>query len=207
MSESVLIMALVLAHVITGPGHNGSAYANQKELEIQFTEKTLSVHITSMSLKDVCDRIKQKKAIWFSGSEELLKEKVTVQFENLAIDKGLKRILSRMNYTFIYNRHNVLITVIIIGTKDGKSTQTQTIANFKTNNDSLNHASDRYADSESFEIIPNAPPPGGKVVVNSKEKQAMKSHFSAEPPGGIFHVDPKKFDQFKIDKNISMPIN
>jgi len=95
-----------------------SISSGMENINLDFRSKTFNVILEDESLKNVFEKIQKEKGIWFKAPENLLGEKMSVRFNNLSIQEGLKRILRTMNYSFIFDRENNLIGVFIIGKDD-----------------------------------------------------------------------------------------
>jgi hypothetical protein len=94
--------------------------AEEGYIDLDFGNGTLSANIREAPLRAVIGEIrKEKEGIWFKiwlkGSKVSLDEKVSVQFKNLPIRDGVKRILSTMNYSLIFDNHGKLLGVFLLG--------------------------------------------------------------------------------------------
>ena len=92
--------------------------AEEGEIELEIKGETISARIKGGLLKDIIEKIKEKKGIWFKGGESLFEEKISVEFKDLSIQDGLKRILSKMNYSLMFDQDGKLFGVILIGSSD-----------------------------------------------------------------------------------------
>ncbi len=71
-------------------------------------------------LRDVLERIKEKRGIWFkawSRGKAVLDEKVSVYFKQQPIKEGLDRILSGINHCLIFEQHSI-VGVMLFGKPD-----------------------------------------------------------------------------------------
>ena len=80
-----------------------------------FQGKTFTAFLEDESLKNVLEKFQKETGIWFQASESELNESVSVQFANLSIQEGLKRILRTMNYSFLFDQDNNLVGAFIFG--------------------------------------------------------------------------------------------
>jgi hypothetical protein len=115
---SCLAVALVSLFVMASWG-----YAQEETLELAFKEKTLTANIREASLGEIIEKIKAKTGIWFKfhfKGESVLEETVSVEFNNLSVEKGFDRIFSFINYSLIFDRGGNITGVFLLG-KPGKS--------------------------------------------------------------------------------------
>ena len=80
-----------------------------------FHGKTFTAILEDASLKTVLEKFQKETGIWFKIPESELNERVSVQFANLSIQEGLKRILRTMNYSFLFDQDNNLMGTFIFG--------------------------------------------------------------------------------------------
>ena len=90
-----------------------SAFARAENISLNFQESTFTAILEEAPLKNVIEKVRKETGIWIRAPESLLDEKVSVQFENLSIQRGLKRILRTMNYSFLFDQDNNLIGAFI----------------------------------------------------------------------------------------------
>jgi len=94
--------------------------AEEGYIDLDFGNRTLSANIREAPLRAVIREIKKEKEriwfrIWLKESKVSLYEKVSVQFKDLPIRDGLKRILSTMNHSLIFDNHGNLLGVFLLG--------------------------------------------------------------------------------------------
>jgi len=103
-------------------------HADEGKIELKFGDGTISAHIEGGLLKAVIEKVKLGKRIWFKGKESLFEAKISVKFKDLPIQDGLKRILSKMNYSLVFDQDSKLLGVIILGEsesiRDGRRSRT-----------------------------------------------------------------------------------
>lgn len=83
--------------------------------------KLMTVDLNSIALNEVLEKIKKQSGISYRGDKETLNEKITIIFEQLPMDVGLKRIVGRFNYCLMYDSSGSPADIFIIGKKDTKS--------------------------------------------------------------------------------------
>jgi hypothetical protein len=93
--------------------------AGDKEMDMDFGKQTVSANIRKVPLRSIVERIKKEKDIWFrlwfKDKESLLNEPVSVRFTSMPIIKGLERIFSRLNHSFVFDKSGRLLGVILLG--------------------------------------------------------------------------------------------
>jgi hypothetical protein len=90
-----------------------SAVAGAENISLKFQESTCTAFLEEEPLKNVIEKFRRETGIWVRAPESVLDERVSVQFENLSIQEGLKRILRTMNYSFLFDQDNNLIGAFV----------------------------------------------------------------------------------------------
>jgi hypothetical protein len=75
----------------------------------------LSVNLKETSLLDVARDIEKQSGVWFRGDETIFQEKISVTFNDLPIEEGLKRILTNLNYSLMFDDKNKVAGVMVMG--------------------------------------------------------------------------------------------
>lgn len=83
----------------------------------------LSVNLKDNSLLEVARDIEKQSGVWFRGDETLFQEKISVTFDDLPIEEGLKRILTNLNYSLMFDPKNKVAGVMVM--REGKPAATQ----------------------------------------------------------------------------------
>jgi hypothetical protein len=94
--------------------------ANEESSTLDFHGATFTADLKQASLKNVFQKLQEESGIWFKGPESGLDERVSVQFENLSLEEGLRRVLHTMNYSFIFDQENKLIGAFVFGKANRK---------------------------------------------------------------------------------------
>ena len=84
----------------------------------------LSVNLKETSLLDVARDIEKQSGVWFRGDETLFQEKISVTFNDLPLEEGLKRILTNLNYSLMFDGKNKVAGVMVMGEGTPAGTQT-----------------------------------------------------------------------------------
>lgn len=90
-----------------------SAFAEVKNITLDFEGATFTAILEQEPLRNVIEKVRNETGIWVRAPGSLLDERVSVQFENLSIRQGLKRILRTMNYSFLFDQDYNLIGVFV----------------------------------------------------------------------------------------------
>lgn len=105
--------------------------SNSKQGKVLIRGDLISASLKNASLDAVLKDIETQEKIWFKGREALLEEKISVDFVNLPLHEGLKRILAGMNYMMLFDLNGRPVGINILGKKtldtagQGKAAQTQ----------------------------------------------------------------------------------
>lgn len=75
----------------------------------------LSVDLKDNSLLEVARDIESQSGVWFRGDETLFQEKISVTFNDLPLEEGLKRILTNLNYSLMFDTKNKVAGVMVMG--------------------------------------------------------------------------------------------
>ena len=193
-------------------------------VDLVFKKETLSANLNEVSLKVVLEKISREKGIWIKGKGSVLEGKVSLQFRDLSLHDGLKRILAQIDHSFIFDSGSRLIGLYIIGKGNPQTTRTLT-----TKSGAAMPAADKHATAESsfkldksgllhdgpieiseeelkgLKVVKNCPPPGGPVEISARELESLKIVRNCPPPGGPIRVSPEELESLKVIKNCSPP--
>ena len=87
----------------------------QAMMEMKIYSQSISANIQGATLDTVLNKLMVEKGIWVKGAESVLREKVHANFVDLSIEYGLKKILSNLNYSLIFDATQSVVGVIILG--------------------------------------------------------------------------------------------
>ena len=102
-----------------------SSAANTKN-EIIFAQGHLTAHVVDVSLKKVLSAVAKKAKLDFALNEAIATEKITVWFDKLPLEKGIKRIVRPFSHSMIFDHSGRLKKVIIL--KSGSTSANVTIS-------------------------------------------------------------------------------
>ena len=98
--------------------------------DLVFKEDTLSANLDGVSLKVLLEKISREKGIWIKGKGSVLEGKVSLQFRDLSLRDGLRRILAQYNHSLVFNRAGRLIGLYVVEKGNSQTAGTLT-TNFK----------------------------------------------------------------------------
>jgi hypothetical protein len=156
--SKTLMITLLACLLITG--FFSFALAKEGTMDLKFQGKTLSADVNKVPLKAILEELKKEKGIWFEGDEALFEEKVSVQFRDLALLDGVKRILAHLNYSLMFDKNQSLVGVIILGRLDPSHRNVRSRKEPPKGTNSQEPSSDVSPGSDMFKVVPNSPPPG-----------------------------------------------
>jgi hypothetical protein len=167
----------------------------------------LSVNLKETSLLDVARDIERQSGVWFRGDETLFQEKISMTFNDLPLEEGLKRILANLNYSLMFDAKNQVAGVMVMGegapaaTQPGRPgaqpprvvTPPRTSARPVPTVRSRPYTSPAATVRRPPRVVPqpaqggaaeNAPAPRPPVVSDGPLPQAFQVIENAPPPGG-----------------------
>jgi len=197
-----IITLMALSFLLGLPSYG---QAVKKDIDLKLKNELLSANLDRVPLKEIIKRLEMEKGIWFKGSESLFEEKVTVQFKNVTLDNGLKRILSSMSYSLIFNHNRQLEGVIIIAKNRHHPGVLEEGAISKETSGSSTSKKEKTGDKGPFKVIRNSPPPGNQSKATTKEVEGFKVIRNTTPPGGPIKPSQEELDHFKVIKNSPPP--
>jgi hypothetical protein len=148
--------------------------ANTKN-EISYAQEHLTVHVVEVSLKQVLSAVAKETKLEFVLNETIAAKKVSVSFDRVPLEKGIKRIIRPLSCSMIFDSSGMLKKVIIL--KSGSRS-----ANVTISGDPDSESSGPFSSQEDFdpslgpagqldeEIPPNTPGlgPGGEMAISSE---------------------------------------
>ena len=90
-----------------------SVFAGAGNVSLNFQESTFTAFLEEVPLENVIEKVRKETGIWIRAPNSLLDERISVQFENLSIQQGLKRILRGMNYSFLFDQDSNLLGAFV----------------------------------------------------------------------------------------------
>jgi hypothetical protein len=108
MSRLCVIIGVFFLAVVLSSGA-----ASGEDLVVAFEGENISAHVEDYPLKAVADRIEKEKGIRFEGRESLLQQKIFADFDDLPLEQGLEVILSKMNYSLVFDGKDEIVGVFL----------------------------------------------------------------------------------------------
>jgi hypothetical protein len=100
-----------------------SSMSSATDIFIDAEGEVFSAHVEDSSLKAVAEEIESKTGIWFKSGGALPDEKVSVDFDGLPLEDGLERILSKMNYSLVFDDEDEIVGVFLFRSLDPRQKQ------------------------------------------------------------------------------------
>ena len=165
-------------------------------IDLTFQGNVLSANLKEAQLKEILEKLEREKGISWKGESSLLEEKITVQFRNLSLHEGVKRILGSMNHCLVFDKDERLASVVIIGKKTHGQVRPKgrVVAQKKRTHE---------GQAAKAEEISKAS--GGHVVVTKKDREDPKAMRTTQPPGGSYQPTAEEMGKFKVVKNLPPP--
>ena len=88
---------------------------NEQKAFLAFSGNLVTAELREAPLNLVLNELKGKKGLQVQGEEKVKGATVSVSFHDTPLATVLARILSRFNYSVIYDRHDRLVGVFIAG--------------------------------------------------------------------------------------------
>ena len=112
------IVILALTAILVLSNYLIVVAGSEKNNTLVFHGVTVTASLKDAPLKTVFEKVEKETGIWFRIAESELDERISIQFENISIIEGLKRILHTMNYSFLFDQDNNLIGAFVFGKKN-----------------------------------------------------------------------------------------
>jgi len=118
MSKMTEIFAVCCIFIFFCLGSFCSISSGKEEIDVKVKGQMMSAELQGVSLRLVLEKLEREKGIWFKGDESVLEEKVSIRFEDLPLQEGLRRILSDINHVLVFDGDNGVVGLFILGKKD-----------------------------------------------------------------------------------------
>ena len=103
-----------------------SLSASKATNEIFYAQNQLTAHLKEANLKEVLLAVAKAAKVEFKINKATAERKVSVQFDKLPLEKGIKKILRPFNHSMIYNSSGRLKKIIIL--ESGSKSPIETIS-------------------------------------------------------------------------------
>lgn len=111
--SKVTFFALVVGLILCV--FSASSPGDEGRIELKFDDQFVSANIESVPLRLILEKIEAEKGLWYRMDESLSEKKVSVRFAGLPLPAALKRILSNIDYSLMFNSNDDLVGVFIFG--------------------------------------------------------------------------------------------
>jgi hypothetical protein len=112
----IIIIGLCVAIIFSSPAAHSDSFEDT-DINMVFNGRSVSANLQGVSLQLILEKLKQEKGISFTGNESLLEKKISIRFNDLPLESALRRILSRINHVFFYDRNKRLMGMLIFEEK------------------------------------------------------------------------------------------
>jgi len=226
-----IIFCAVIFHLCETRVHSSESVSS---FGIFITEhEMMSANLRDANLREVLREIEKQHKVRFKGDEALYQNKISVQFDNLPLQDGLKRILSSMNYSLVFGPNDKLVGVVIISKGTSQPTSSRGTAGSRRKNilsppksTSSSKPASRVSrksgqkksyitsrppskatteTNKMFQAKKNVTPPGGRVNPSPEQLEKFKVKKNVPPPGGPGKITPEERKNFKVKKNVPPP--
>lgn len=99
--------------------------ASEATNEIFYAQNQLTVHLKEANLKEVLFAVAKVAEVEFTIHKVIADEKVSVQFDRLPLEEGIKKVLRPFNHSIVFDSSGRLIKIIIL--ESGSKSTTETI--------------------------------------------------------------------------------
>ncbi len=88
--------------------------ATNTKNEISYAQEHLTAHVIEVSLEDVLTAVAKEANLEFVLNEAIAVKKVSVSFDKLPLEEGIKKIIRPFSYSMIFGPSGQLQKVIIL---------------------------------------------------------------------------------------------
>ncbi len=195
--------------------------------QVSVKDGFLSVNLKETTLLDVARDIEKQSGVWFRGDETLFQEKISVTFGDLPLEEGLKRILTNLNYSLMFDNKNKVAGVMVMGegkpavaqpgrpgaqpprvaTPPGTATRPAPTVRSRPSTSTPPAATVRRPPRALPQPATGgaATQPPGSSAAQSATPEALKGPDSASAPGGPVASDGPLPPAFRVQENAPPP--
>ena len=162
-------------------GSFSSASSGKEEIGLEFKGQIMSAELQGVSLRMVLEKLKRERGIWFTGDESALEENISVQFDDLPLDEGLRRILSNINHALVFDRGRGLVGLFILGKKDPGRGAPRDAGVITGKSPASQPVEEATVSKDPFGVFPDASPPGNPKTKSTDTTTGVNLRFSRDP--------------------------
>ena len=184
MKKAALLIIVFLFYM------NSFALASLQDeaIEMEFNQDTISATLRDAPLEKVLEKLSKEKGLRFECGQAALDSRISVQFKNLSLEKGIKRILANVvDYSLYFDKKGNLTGGVIVSKGSGVAPVSQL-----------------KSYPQGFRVIRNSPPPGGTVTLTAEQRETFKIIKNSPPPGGTYKLEDlpaEEREKFRIIRN------
>jgi hypothetical protein len=97
-------------------------FSGNREIDLEFRGQIMSAELQGVPLRLSLEKLRREKGIWFKGDESVLEETVSMRFENLPLEEGLRRILSDFSHVLLFDQEKGPVGLVVFGKKESRRT-------------------------------------------------------------------------------------
>ena len=92
-----------------------SALAREGVIDLKLEGDIVSADLKGAVLWDILEDFNKEKGIWWEGDQSILEKTITVQFADLSLEDGMKRILGFLDHCLYFDNNGKLVGVFLAG--------------------------------------------------------------------------------------------
>ena len=189
---------------------------------IRIDGSKISVNIEDMGLKEVFEAINKQRKFRVQGDSDLLDRKISIRFQNLTFQEGLRRILNQANYVLMFDgKYQPSGVILMDGGKpmdardaggtvalpDLPEPADEEIGGMENMENPIGEAEGLFEnpdlpitnDQPDIALPPgdDTPLPSGPVEISEQEAVKFMIEENVAPPGGPVAPTPEELDLMK----------
>jgi hypothetical protein len=170
-------------------------YSQARAYKLVCTEHTISATLTGVPLKEALQSIQQHTGLWYRGTKTLLTEPVSVQFIELPLEAGLKRLLASLNYSLVFTSNGRVAGVVLLGKRQVSGAPApKRIPPMRVEKP----APPQEDLDEALLVVEDVPPPGGSTTISDEEREDLTVVTMPAPPGGAVEMTEEEREHLEV---------
>jgi hypothetical protein len=146
--------------------------------QITYSGSSLSLHAENVSLVSVLSQIQEKTGIQFQMQKDVSDINISVRFDSLSLEAGIKRILSQTNHVLLLTPDGDIQEVIVLGTMASRTGSGSAFSGF-SNDQNVNPSTNASLKSLESRNKKSSAPLGAKTergsIPSSRENVPSKA--------------------------------
>ena len=186
MMKPLLILPILLG-LLTGISHLCGAASpiipkstDPSPQRVQITDGMISVHVNDISVAIMITHLKRKGNLWVRSDPSLLTDTLSMHFDGLPLETGLRRIFGTLNCSLIFRQDSTLEGIILMGRRTSVHSPTPT-GRVKKHAEGSSRLP-QSPPSGAFTVIKHAPPPDDFDTVPPEDRAAFTVIKNSPPP-------------------------